>query len=84
MQDAVDVAESDKGQAFVFCVDGVDYEAPRPRITAADIMEIAGVTAAQGLFLIEEDGTQRSVAADEVFVLPPRQQFRRKPNFRRG
>lgn len=77
--------DGDPGEAtFVYDVDGVTYEWNRPKITGAEIMELAGIDPSQGLVLCHEDGSQEAIAADREVHLVPRPRFKQRPRFKRG
>ena len=76
--------ESGTGEFFTFFVDGKEFRVDKPTLKGADIMTLAGIPSEVGLLLIEEDGTQRQVAPDEVFELEPGRRFKRAPRFKRG
>jgi hypothetical protein len=74
----------DSGKFFTFFVDGREFRIGDASITGAEIMDLAGIPREVGLLLIEEDGSQRQVAADEVVELAPGRRFRKAPRFTRG
>lgn len=76
--------ETGGGPFYVVEVDGVEYRFDTETVTAAQIMEKAGIPIATGLVQILEDGTQRQVAADEIFELDPGRRFKKRPRFKRG
>lgn len=71
-------------QAFVFDVDGDTHKHDRPRISGAEIMELANIDPLVGLIQCFEDGSQKTVDPDDVIKLVPKPQFRRRPRFKRG
>lgn len=71
-------------QAFVFDVDGETYKHDRPRISGAEIMELADIDPSVGLIQCFEDGSQQTIDPEEVIKLVPKPQFRRRPRFKRG
>lgn len=73
-----------RAATFVYDVDGTTYEHDRPRISGAEIMAAAGISAAEGLVQILPDGTTATVDVDDEVTLVPGTQFRRRPRFRRG
>jgi len=71
-------------QTWFFDVDGTTYEHDRPKITGAQIMELAGIDPADGLVQCFEDGSQQTVRPEDVVHLVPRPRFRKRPRFKRG
>lgn len=76
-------SEKETGKFFTFFVDGKEFRVDEP-ITAAQIMQLAGIPVEAGLLIIEDDGTQRQVPPDEVFDLEPGRRFKKAPRFKRG
>ena len=72
------------GKFYTFLVDDREFHIEQPSITGAEIMALAGIPLEVGLQLIEEDGTQRPVQADEVIELKPGRRFKKAPRFKRG
>jgi len=73
-----------QGKFFTFFVDDREFRFERQTITGAEIMSLAGITAAEGLVLIEEDGTQRPIGPEEEIELKPGRRFKKAPRFKRG
>lgn len=73
-----------QGQFYTFEVDGREFRVETPTITGAQIMALAGIPQEQGLILIEDDGTQRTVSPDEILELRPGRRFKKRPRFKRG
>jgi hypothetical protein len=76
--------EEEHGRFYTFFVDDVEFHVHEESITGGEIMDRAGIPREIGLVLITEDGTQRPVAADEVFELRPGRRFKKAPRFKRG
>lgn len=73
------------GQFFTLFIDDVEYRVQEESLTGAQIMGLANIPLEVGLVLIEEDGTQRSFGADEVFTFEgPGRRFKKAPRFKRG
>jgi hypothetical protein len=72
------------GKFYTLEVDGQEYRIETSTVTGGEVMDLAGIPHAQGLLLIEDDGTQRTVAADEVIELQPGRRFKKRPKFKRG
>jgi hypothetical protein len=72
------------GKFYTFFVDDREFHVDQTPITARVIMEKAGVPIEQGLFIIQDDDTQRQVDPDEEFDLQPGRRFKKAPRFRRG
>jgi len=73
-----------KKGTFVFDVDGVTYSHDRPKITGAEIMELADIDPSVGLIQCFDDGSQQTIQPDDVVKLVPKPQFRKRPRFKRG
>ena len=76
--------ENKNGPFYTFFVDGVEYHIEESTITGGEIMDLAGIPHEVGLLQILEDGTQQSVAADEVVELKPGRRFKKAPRYKRG
>ena len=72
------------GKFFTIFVDGVEFHIEEPTITGGEIMDLAGIPREVGLIMVLEDGTQISVADDEVVELKPGRRFKKAPRFVRG
>ncbi len=72
------------GRFYTFFVDGEEFRVDEPKITGGEIMDLAGIPHEVGLLEILEDGTQRSVAVDEVIELKPGRRYKKAPRFKRG
>jgi len=69
---------------FPFIVDNQEYLSRHPRITGAEIMQRAGISAETGLIEIAPDGTQHPVPPSEEIDLNRPHRFRHPPRFARG
>lgn len=69
---------------YTFEVDGREYRVETETVTGGEVRDLAGIPREQGLLLIEEDGTQRQVPADEEIELKPGRRFKKRPKFKRG
>lgn len=76
--------EKENGPFYIFFVDGVEYTVEEPVITGGEIMDKAGIPHEVGLLLLLEDGTQETVAVDDVFELKPGRRFKKAPRYKRG
>ncbi len=77
--------EGTEGKFFTLFVDDVEHRVEQESLTGAQIMALARIPLEVGLILIEEDGTQRTFGADEVFTFTgPGRRFKRAPRFKRG
>jgi len=76
--------ETQRGQFYTFFVDDREFHIDEPTITGGAVMDMAGISRDVGLILILEDGTQTTVAADEVIELKPGRRFKKAPRFKRG
>lgn len=72
------------GKFYTFFVDDREFRIDQPVITGAAIMQMAGIPLEVGINVIEEDGTQRPVRADEEIELKPGRRFKKAPRFKRG
>lgn len=77
-------AKGHGGPFYTFFVDDREFHVDEPTITGAQIMNMSGIPRETGLILILEDGTQQSVAPEEVVELKPGRRFKRAPRFKRG
>lgn len=75
---------AEHGKFYTFFVDDREFHIEQPTITGAQIMALAGIPLETGLQLIEVDGTQRSVAPEEIIELKPGRRFKKAPRFKRG
>lgn len=73
-----------KQKFYTFFVDDQEFHVNSPTITGGQIMDMAGIPHEVGLVLIHDDGSQQTVAADEVIELKPGRRFKKAPHFRRG
>ena len=76
--------KEEHGPFFTFFVDDVEFHVNTETITGGEIMDRAGIPREVGLVLINEDGTQRPVAGDDVIELRPGRRFKKAPRFKRG
>lgn len=76
--------EKGRGKFFAFEVDGKEFRWPEVTITGAQIMDLAGIPLEIGLVQVFEDGTQETVAPDDVIELKPGRRFKNRPRFKRG
>lgn len=72
------------GKFYTFFVDDREYHIHQETITGGEIMDMAGIPRETGLVLLNDDGTQRQVGADEVIELQPGRRFKKAPRFKRG
>jgi hypothetical protein len=81
------VNEQDQEQqrhTYTFSVDDREYRVETPTITVCEIMDIASISREVGLLLLLEDGTQRTVAFEEIITLEKDPRFKKCPRFKRG
>jgi len=74
----------ERGKFYTFFVDDREYHIHQETITGGEIMDMAGIPRETGLVLLNDDGTQRQVGADEVIELQPGRRFKKAPRFKRG
>ncbi len=74
----------DPNLKYVYEVDGVVYRYDKPEITGAEIMAAADIPRSDGLVQILDDGTTKSIGADDKVYLVQGAQFKRRPRFKRG
>ncbi len=82
---ALQQAQSEEaGQKFFVNVEGTEYEWDKETITVPEIRALGGIPA--DLPVIEEspDGTERTLAEDEVVTLKPGHRHGRAAKYRRG
>jgi hypothetical protein len=73
-----------RGPFYTFFVDDEEFRVNEPTITGGEIMDMAGVPRSTGIVLFMDDGTQGSIAADQVVELKPGRRFKKAPRFKRG
>jgi len=73
-----------QGKFFTIFVDGKELYLEQSTITGGEIMDLAGIPRDVGLILVEEDGTQVQIKADDVIELRPGRRFKKAPRFVRG
>lgn len=71
-------------ETFTFEIDGSEYHSERPRLSIAEILSVAGLSAGTELVELLADGTQRNVQSDEQVDLEDARHFKRRPKFKRG
>ena len=69
---------------YTFMVDDHEFEVNTTTLTGGEIMEKAGIPREVGLLLLLEDGTQRTVAFDEITNIETSHHFKKAPRFKRG
>lgn len=79
-----DERDPGNGPFYTFEVDGKEYRHDEPSITGSEIMDLADISRSDGLVQLLDDGTQRTVAEDEVIELKPGRRFKKRPRFKRG
>lgn len=77
-------AQAENGKFYTVFVDDVEYHFDHSPVTGGEIMDAAGIPYSVGLYLIEDDGTQQRVEADEEVELKPGRRFKKAPRFKRG
>jgi hypothetical protein len=65
------------GPRYFIEVDGQEYRLEQETITGGEIMDLAGIPRDVGLVLLQDDGTQEQVGADEVIELKPGRRFKK-------
>ena len=75
---------AERGTFYTLFVDDREFHIDEPTITGGQIMDLAGIPREAGLLLIDEDGSQKQVRADEVIELKPGRRFKKAPRFKRG
>ncbi len=78
------VKDENKGKFFIFFVDDKEFRIEKESILGGEIMDLAEVPREVGLILIQDDGTQIQINADQVMQLKPGLRFKKAPHFRRG
>jgi len=73
-----------RGKFFTFFVDDKEFHVNEDTITGGEIMDLAGIPREAGLIQILEDGTQVSVAANDIVELKLGRRFKKTPRFVRG
>lgn len=65
-------------------MDGQEFRTEEETLTGLEIMALAGVPREQGLILVLDDGTERSLGETETVDLKPGRRFKIAPRFKRG
>lgn len=75
---------SGQGPKYHVLIEGTEYEWDKNAISVPEIRTLGNLPT--DLPVIEElpDGTERTLAEDEVVELKPGHQYGRKPSFKRG
>ncbi len=76
--------EVDRGKFFIFFVDDKEFRIEKESMLGGEIMDLASIPREVGLILIQEDGTQMQINADQIIHLKPGLRFKKAPHFRRG
>ncbi len=84
MQQTQGIGTEVEGKFFTIFVDGKEFHVEQSTITGGEIMDLAGIPRDSGLILVEEDGTQIQIKADDVIELRPGRRFKKAPRFVRG
>jgi len=75
---------AEHGKFYTFFVDDQEFQIHEATITGGEIMDLARIPREIGIVLLEDDGTQRPIAVDEIMELKPGRRFKRAPRFKRG
>jgi hypothetical protein len=82
------MAPKDEGQGegpkYFVNIEGHDYEWSKNTITVAEIRTLGGLPADQGVVQEDQDGTERTLAANETITLQPGHRHGRAPRYKRG
>jgi Multiubiquitin len=84
MEHAQGIGTEVQGKFFTIFVDGKEFHVEQSTVTGGEIMDLAGIPRDVGLILVEEDGTQVQIKADDVIELRPGRRFKKAPRFVRG
>ena len=76
--------QEDRGKFFIFFVDDKEFRVEKESMLGGEIMNLAGIPREVGLILIQDDGTQIQINADQIVHLKPGLRFKKAPHFRRG
>lgn len=76
--------QKQNGQFFTVFVDEIEYRFETSIVTGGEIMDTADIPRSIGLVLINADGTQERIGADEEIELKPGRRFKKAPRFKRG
>lgn len=80
----IQASEEKGGKFYTFFVDGQEIRTDKETLTGLEIMTLAGIPREQGLILVLDDGTERSLAEAEAVDLKPGRRFKIAPRFKRG
>lgn len=84
MTNMKNIGTDTQSKFFTIFIDGVEFHLEQSTITGGEIMDLGGIPRETGLVAVLEDGTQVSIAADEVVELQPGRRFKKAPRFIRG
>lgn len=76
-----------KFYTFFFVEDGkeTEHRIEKQTATGAELMELVGVPLEIGLVLLNEDGTQRFIGAEDTITFEgPGRRVKKAPRFKRG
>ncbi len=76
--------ETSHERFFTFFVDDKEFHVEKELMTGGEIMDLAGIAREVGLILVQDDGTQVQINADQAVDLKPGRRFKKAPHFRRG
>jgi len=77
-------SNAQRGAFYTLFVDDREFHVDESTITGGQIMDLASIPREVGLLLIDENGSQTQVRADEVVELKPGRRFKKAPRFKRG
>ena len=75
---------SESGKKYFVEIDGKEYEWAEETITVQQIRQLGNIPADQSIVQENEDGTERTLAANETITLKPGHRYGRAPRYKRG
>jgi len=72
------------GPKFFVDIEGTEFPWNDDKITTLQIATLGGFPVSQGVILVDAEGNERNLAADETVELKPGHRFGKRPRFKRG
>ena len=72
------------GKKFFIDIEGKEYEWPNETITVPEIRTLGSLPADQPVVQEDKEGTERTLAENEVITLQPGHRHGRAPRYKRG
>jgi hypothetical protein len=79
-----DKGSNNAGQKFFINIEGHEYEWPKSTITVPEIRTLGNIPNDQTIVVEDPEGTERTLAENEVIELKPGHRIGRAPKYKRG